>query len=166
MSCSVDTFGFREGELLNMRVRQLNLMDRTLMLDPGTTKNDEGRSVVLTNETYELLKASAEGKKADDYLFSRGKKPIRDFRVSWDSLCGKAGVAGLLFHDLRRSAVRNMIRRGVPERVAMMISGHKTRSVLDRYNIVGGSDLADAARRIKRGRQQAQSEFGQSFGQK
>ena len=121
---------------------------------------------MLTNETFELLKASAEGKKPEDFLFTRGKKPIRDFRISWESLCDKAGVSGLLFHDLRRSAVRNMIRRGVPERVAMMISGHKTRSVLDRYNIVGGSDLADAARRIERGRlQSVESEFGPKFGQ-
>jgi hypothetical protein len=72
-----------------------------------------------------------------------------------------AGLDGLLFHDLRRSAVRNMVRHGVLEAVAMMISGHKTRSVFDRYNIVNERDLADAARRIEQG---AQPEFGHSMG--
>jgi hypothetical protein len=73
---------------------------------------------------------------------------MKGFRQSWVRALRATGVAGKLFHDLSRTAMRDMVRAGVPDRVAMTISGHQTRSVFDRYHIVSGADLQEAARRV------------------
>jgi integrase len=152
LMASAYAFGFREAELVNMRVRQIDLGERTIRLRSLTTKNEEPRVVKMTEEVYQVMSMAVSGKGPLDHVFTRGGKPVRDFRQTWINLTEAAKLPGLLLHDFRRSAVRNMIRRGVPQVVAMKISGHKTMSVFNRYNIVDEADLADAAKRIERGR--------------
>ena len=138
----------------------MNMNEGTIRLDPGETKNEEGRTYYMTDEVREDIKAAlANRNPACPYLFQRDGEQIKDFRGAWESACIEAGfyevvkddqgneikVPTKLFHDYRRSAIRDMVRSGIPERVAMKISGHKTRSVFDRYNIVSDQDLREAA---------------------
>jgi integrase len=159
------SFAFRKGELLSMRVKQVDLSTGTIRLEAGTTKNGEGRAVRMTREVQTLLTACVIGKKPDDFVFTRENgKPVAGFRKTWASVCKRAGVPDLLFHDLRRSGVRNLRRLGVQESVAMRISGHKTRSVFERYNIVDEADLADAASKLDTKQNAAAVELTQGFG--
>lgn len=147
---SAYNYGWRVSELLNLKVRQIDLLRGTIRLNSGETKNDDGRLVVMTGGVRQLLTECAAGKKQDDRVFTRiGNEPVRDFRAAWTKAREQAGLPKLLFHDLRRTAVRNMVRSGIPEVVAMRISGHKTRAIFDRYNIVSESDLKDAARKLE-----------------
>ena len=82
-------------------------------------------------------------------LSSRDGEPIGDFRKAFDTAADAAGIKGILVHDLRRSAVRNFIRAGIKETVAMTMSGHRTRSIFDRYNITDTDDLVDANEKLE-----------------
>ena len=137
--------GLRQGEILTLKWAQVDTVLGTIRLEPGTTKNNDGREVPLIPEVRELLQS---WKKKTRKCYPRcpwvcqyrGNR-MTHFRRSWVDGTHKAGLAGKIFHDLRRSAVRNMVQAGIPEGVAMRISGHKTRAVFDRYAIVSSRDL-------------------------
>jgi integrase len=84
-----------------------------------------------------------------EFVFHYRGKQLRTFPKSWKAACTAANCPGRKFHDLRRTAVRNMIRAGVPQVVAMAISGHKTASVFNRYNIVNEGDLRAAQTKLQ-----------------
>ena len=101
----------------------------------------------LPPDIGKALALCAKGKAPDAYLFTWGNGDrILDFRAAWKKACDAAGVPDLLFHDLRRSSVRRMLRRGVPVPTAMQVSGHLTRQIFDQYDVTGENDLKQAAR--------------------
>ena len=139
--------GWRLGEIGGIIWSQVDRTNMTVTLHPGETKNGEARTVFLDQELTEIFKGLWSKRCLGcAYVFHFQGKPLGDFRDSWKKATKKAGLAGMLFHDLRRTAVRNLVRAGVPEVVAMKISGHKTRSVFDRYNITSENDLREAAK--------------------
>jgi len=181
-------FGWRtQSEVLTVQRTEVDLQACTIRLEPGASKNDEGRVVYLTPELVEMLQAQEERVQILEmriggrvpYLFPnlsgrhQGQR-INDFRKAWTEACLEAtldleelgGTARvqrktelveaaakgeklwflkMLWHDFRRTAVRDMVNQGVPARVAMKVTGHKTRAVFDRCHIVSPADLKEAA---------------------
>jgi integrase len=147
--------GMRRGELTGINWDQVDFDSGLITLDKGETKNDDARSApILKGDMHDLLAAAKSERDqkwpASPWVFSRGGELIKDFRWAWDEACKRAGVEGLKFHDLRRTAVRNMRRAGVPQVVRMKISGHKTDSMERRYNIVDTEDISIAKELLER----------------
>jgi integrase len=117
------------------------------------TKNGQPRSIPFMGEMgTHLVKAKAHRDEfyADcPWVFSHLGEQIRSFKGSWKAAVKRAGYPDLLFHDFRRSGIRNLKRSGVSDSVAMRISGHKTRAVFDRYDIVDEDDLLAEADKIR-----------------
>lgn len=163
--------GMRFSEIVNLRWDQVDWHHRSLRLDPGTTKTNEGRTIPMVPELHQTLeqwrKATIAKWPSCSWICQRNGNPIKDHRHAWKTACKRVGLEGRLFHDLRRSAVRNLIRAGVPQVVAKGISGHKTDAVFNRYNIVSDTDLSEAVGKLSRYIQERKAEIqaGQSFGQ-
>ena len=148
--------GWRRGEASSLEWRQVDFGAGEVRLDPGTTKNDDGRVFPFTRELRELLEEQDRGRKQLQQAApsccgclgrcegsgaperpagrAKGRDVSAHFGKRWKAAYVAAGCPGRIPHDFRRTAVRNLVRMGIPERVAMMLTGHKTRSVFERYN--------------------------------
>ncbi|MCH8269180.1 MAG: site-specific integrase [Acidobacteria bacterium] len=150
--------GWRRTETLTLQWQQIDWDSRTIRLEPGTTKNDEGRVYPFAQypdlenilrfqreRTVLLQQATAQ---IIPWVFHKDGKRIRDFRKAWDNACEAAGLQGRWVHDFRRSCVRRMERKGVPRSWAMKLTGHKTESIYRRYAIVSESDLSEGVAKL------------------
>jgi integrase len=145
----------RAGEILALTWDRVDQDEGFIRLEPGTTKTGEGRQIPLMGDLPQVLEAwwlltRSKYPNCPWVVHYRGRRVKSLYKRAWASACERTGLTGKLFHDFRRTAIRNMVRAGISEHVAMKISGHKTRSVFDRYDIVTEGDLKEAARRMNR----------------
>jgi integrase len=168
--------GWRVSEITTLTWDRVDLGQGAVWLAAKNSKNKKAREIYLDDELKQILgqqwRASAKNKLPYVFLNAHGADRVKKFYKSWDNACAKAKVGKRYFHDFRRTAVRNMVRSGIPESVAMKVSGHKTRAVFDRYNIVDENDLKMAAKtqheylEAKMGTKRAQSPILEVFKKK
>jgi integrase len=154
--------GWRQSEALNLTWNMVDFNRRQVRLPQGYTKNNKPRIFPFDDEIEGSLKRlwneKEQRKIAIPYVFLNKNKtgPVLDFRGSWDSACDDAKIGKRLIHDMRRSAVRNMVENGVSEKVAMELSGHLTRTVFENYHIVSTDDLVKAVEKVSVARKNAE----------
>ena len=142
--------GWRVSEMRALEWRDVDLPGKVVRLRPEISKNKDGRLLPLEGELVAIFARAKDRRRLDcPFLFHTDGQKIGDFKKAWKTACKKAGIEGTLVHDLRRTAVRNMVRAGIREGVAMALTGHKTRSIFDRYNIVSEVDLHEASKQIQ-----------------
>ena len=152
--------GLRKGEILSLEWSQIDWAAEEIRLDPAQVKNKVGRTFPFGAflQLKQLLEGQQEETKAVQrergvivkYVFHRNGRRIKSLRGAWDAACERAGLPGRWFHDLRRSAVRNMVLAGVPRSTATKLSGHKTESVFVRYAITDKEVLDDGVGKLGR----------------
>jgi integrase len=145
--------GWRLGEILPLRWLQVDREAGVIRLEVGSTKNNDGR--VLPFSVLPALRQVIERQLAYTreveqrkslivpWVFHRNGREIRNLDTAWKIACEKAGCPGRIFHDLRRTAVRNLERAGVSRSIAMKITGHRTEAIYRRYAIVNEADMAE-----------------------
>ena len=137
--------GWRKNEILGLTWDELDEAGGVIRLSPARSKTLVGRILPMSQPIAEALARRRARRDPDSPLvFHRDGIPIRRWRTAWRTACQAAGVPTRFLHDCRRTAARNLIRASVPERVAMLLTGHKTRAIFDRYNIIHEQELLDA----------------------
>ena len=149
--------GWRVGEIVTLAWSDVDREGQRIALRREHSKNGQPRVIPFVATLTEIIERrwaareyrAAAGPGISPLVFHRSGQPIRDFRGAWRTACTTAKMPGLLFHDLRRSAVRNLVAAGVDQAVAMRITGHKTVSVFQRYRIVADDDVRAALERTE-----------------
>ena len=137
--------GWRKNEILGLTWDELDEAGGVIRLSPARSKTLVGRMLPISHPIAEALARRRARRDPDSPLvFHRDGIPIRRWRTAWRTACQAAGVPTRFLHDCRRTAARNLIRASVPERVAMLLTGHKTRAIFDRYNIIHEQELLNA----------------------
>ena len=141
--------GWRVSEMKTLEWRDVDLANKVIRLRPEVSKNKRGRLLPLRDELWDIFARAKDNRKLEcPRVFHHHGKPLADFRKAWHSALEAAGLGHMLVHDLRRTAIRNFVKAGVREGVAMALSGHKTRSVFDRYAIIDDTDLVAAVDKV------------------
>jgi integrase len=151
--------GWRKTEALTLQIGQVDLRAGVVRLEPGSTKNRDGRQFhfgavpelrdMLTAQLASAERLSVEHGRIVSHVFHRPDGlPIKSFRKAWARACKDAGCPTMLVHDFRRTAVRNLERAGVPRSVAMAMVGHKTEAIYRRYAIVDETMHREAAEKL------------------
>ena len=137
--------GWRKQEILGLTWEEIDEAGGVIRLSPARSKTLVGRVLPISQPIAEAIARRRARRDPDSPLvFHRDGIPIRRWRTAWRTACQAAGVPTRFLHDCRRTAARNLIRASVPERVAMLLTGHKSRAIFDRYNIINEQELLDA----------------------
>ncbi|HEV2201735.1 MAG TPA: site-specific integrase [Bryobacteraceae bacterium] len=141
--------GARRGEITKIRKEKIDFNAGRINLPGRTTKNKRPRFLPIYGDMAVEIQLAIDGGKPEcPLLIQRDGKPVQDWEKAWATACEATGVKGTLFHDLRRTALTNMIEAGLSEKEAMEISGHRTRAVFDRYHIVSERRLKEMAGKL------------------
>jgi integrase len=144
------------SEIITRQKRDVDLDSGCLRLEPTETSDQRGRSFPLTVKLREVLTRQIE-KTAElergtgrviPWLFHRNGKPIKDFRKAWAIACQRAGVAGKVPDDFRRTAVRNLERAGLPRSTTMAIVGHRSESIYRGIAMADDMTLRESAAKL------------------
>ena len=137
--------GWRKQEILGLTWEEIDMAGGVIRLSPARSKTLVGRILPISPPIAEALARRRARRDPDSPLvFHRDGIPVRRWRTAWRTACQAAGVPTRFLHDCRRTAPRNLIRANVPERVALLLTGHKSRAIFDRYNIIHEQELLDA----------------------